>query len=484
MWKNNLSLRVAGPTILVSLLLWALCAAAAVYLSIQQSGSAEAFREDVSSTQVAHDLASTLNNLIALLRERSEQVEPLQQRVTLQLQEAELLANKDEEKRLVGRLQEAWQHYLQARATNEAPPGKEPVVYARHILERDALPNAVSLQEFNARETRESAEADRRMGFWLMVGLIVIGTVGSLAGLFLGYGVARSLRQSIYHLSVRVQDAADKLGQDLPAVALKEDGDLRHLHRQMQSVIHEIEQVVSKLQQREREVLRAEQLAAVGQLAAGLAHELRNPLTSIKLLVQANREETAEAGVPPEDLDIIELEIRRMERCLQMFLDFARPPRPERRLIDLADPVHRTLALVGARASKQGVGVRFLSPEAPLLVEADGEQLQQLLVNLTLNALDMMPQGGMLEVELRAAEGGCAEVLVRDTGPGVPPDLLPRLFEPFVSSKETGLGLGLVISRRIADSHGGTLVAANRPEGGACFTLQLPVAAEPAARAG
>lgn len=101
MWKNNLSLRVAGPTILVSLLLWALCAAAAVYLFIQQSGSAEAFREDVSSTQVAHDLANTLNNLIALLRERSEQVGPLHQRVAEQLQEAELLANKDEEKRLV-----------------------------------------------------------------------------------------------------------------------------------------------------------------------------------------------------------------------------------------------------------------------------------------------------------------------------------------------------------------------------------------------
>jgi two-component system, NtrC family, sensor histidine kinase HydH len=477
MWKNNLSLRVAGPTILLSLLLWALCAAAAVYLSIQQSGSAEAFREDVSSTQAAHDLANTLNNLIALLREGSKQVEPLHDRVVDQLHKAEDLANKDEEKRLVGQLQDAWQRYLEAREKTDEPAGKDPLIHARHILERDALPSAVRLQEFNARETRESAETDRRMGFWLMVGLIVIGTVGSLAGLFLGYGVARSLRQSIYHLSVRVQDAADKLGQDVPAVALTDDGDLRHLHRQMQAVIQDIEQVVSKLQQREREVLRAEQLAAVGQLAAGLAHELRNPLTSIKLLVQTNREETGEVGVPPEDLDVIELEIRRMERCLQTFLDFARPPRPERRLIDLADPVHRTLALVGARAGKQGVGVRFLSPQAPLLVEADGEQLQQLLVNLTLNALDMMPQGGMLEVESREVEGR-AELRVRDTGPGVAPELLPRLFEPFVSSKETGLGLGLVISRRIAETHGGTLTAANRPEGGACFTLQLPMTAE------
>ena len=168
----------------------------------------------------------------------------------------------------------------------------------------------------------------------------------------------RSLRQSIYHLSVRVQDAADKLGQDLPAVALKEDGDLGHLHQQLQAVIHEIEQVVKKLQQREREVLRAEQLAAVGQLAAGIAHEIRNPLTSIKLLVQTNREEEGDV-VPPEDLDIIEMEVRRMERTLQTFLDFARPPRLERRRIDAAEPVERTLELVGVRADKQGVGVSF-----------------------------------------------------------------------------------------------------------------------------
>jgi signal transduction histidine kinase len=480
MWRNNLSLRVAGPTILLSLLLWALCGAAAVYLYVQQSGSAAAFREDVSSTQIAHDLTNTLRNLIALLRERNQQVAPLHDQIFKQLHEAELLADKAEEKRLVGRFQNAWQRYLDALQK----PGSESLDQARQILEREALPTCEQLAEFNAHQTRQSAQAERDMDFWLIAGLIAIGTVGSLAGLFLGYGVARSLRRSIYHLSVRVQDAADKLGQELPAVALEEDGNLRHLHRQMQVVIREIEQVVEKLQQREREVLRAEQLAAVGQLAAGVAHELRNPLTSIKLLVQTNREEAADAGVIPEDLDIIEQEVRRMERCLQTFLDFARPPRLERQQLDLADPVKRTLDLIGARAAKQGVNVRFLRPDLPVWVEADGEQLQQLVVNLTLNALDMMPQGGLLEVELCPPQDGQAELRVRDSGPGMAPELLPRLFEPFVSTKETGLGLGLVISRRIAESHGGSLHAANRPDGGACFTLRLPAAAEPAARAG
>jgi signal transduction histidine kinase len=97
-----------------------------------------------------------------------------------------------------------------------------------------------------------------------------------------------------------------------------------------------------------------------------------------------------------------------------------------------------------------------------------------------LNALDAMPQGGSLEVSLGAPVYGQVELRVCDTGPGITPALLPRLFEPFVSSKETGLGLGLVVSRRIAESHGGNLWVTNPPHGGACFALRLPVAMQPA----
>ena len=163
-----------------------------------------------------------------------------------------------------------------------------------------------------------------------------------------------------------------------------------------------------------------------------------------------------------------------MQRCLQTFLDFARPPRPERRPLDLASAVERTFALVAGRAQNQGVQLTFLPPESPPAVEADAEQIHQLLVNLTLNALDAMPLGGTLAVELRGPEDGQVELLVSDTGPGIAPEVLPRLFEPFVTTKETGLGLGLVVSRRIAEGHGGSLRACNRPGGGACFVLRLP----------
>src|SRR5205823_6142668 len=179
-------------------------------------------------------------------------------------------------------------------------------------------------------------------------------------------------------------------------------------------------------------------------------------------------------GSASEDLQIIELEIRRMERCLQTFLDYARPPKPDFKPLDLAEPIRRTLDLIGGRARKQKVAVDFTPPPAPVTVTADREQIQQLLVNLTLNALDVMPRGGTLHVDLRQAGPVQGEVCVRDTGPGIAAKLLPGLFQPFVSTKETGLGLGLVTSRRIAASHGGTLRAVNQPGGCACSTLRLP----------
>jgi C4-dicarboxylate-specific signal transduction histidine kinase len=176
-------------------------------------------------------------------------------------------------------------------------------------------------------------------------------------------------------------------------------------------------------------------------------------------------------------LQIIEAEIRRVERSLQTFLDFARPPRTERRPVDLRDVVQSVLGLVRGRLEKQRVKVDLQLPLDRVVLTADGTQLQQVLVNLTLNALDAMPEGGTLSLTMRPARSGVL-VEVADTGSGIAPQVRGRLFQPFVSNKETGLGLGLVISRRIVEDHGGQLVAADRPGGGAVFKIFLPIPAK------
>ena len=143
--------------------------------------------------------------------------------------------------------------------------------------------------------------------------------------------------------------------------------------------------------------------------------------------------------------------------------------------------VDRTFALVRPRAIRQEVQLQCLPPEATFEAWADEDQMQQLLLNLILNGLDAMPAGGQLRIEMDLPSPNEFELRVIDTGPGIPRELMNRLFQPFVSSKDTGVGLGLVICRRIAEDHGGVLSARNQPDGGACFTLRMPLTAHDSA---
>jgi signal transduction histidine kinase len=167
-----------------------------------------------------------------------------------------------------------------------------------------------------------------------------------------------------------------------------------------------------------------------------------------------------------------------MEGALQTFLDFARPPRLLRRPLAIQDAVQQILRLVCPRAAGQRVKVETDLPGESVVVEADAGQVRQVLLNLLLNALDALPGGGTVRVQARVDAGGGGRWLVvevADTGTGLPADLGDRIFEPFVSTRETGAGLGLAICRQIAEAHGGTIEGADRPGGGAVFTVRFPL---------
>jgi signal transduction histidine kinase len=231
------------------------------------------------------------------------------------------------------------------------------------------------------------------------------------------------------------------------------------------------------LLRQQQEMLRAEQLAAVGQLGASVAHEVRNPLTTIKLLVEAALRPRDPRALDREQLRVIHHEIERLEQTVQEFLDFARPPRLQRRKGDFRSLVRQATDLIQARAGQQGVSLTVRLPPQAVLMQVDHDQVRTVLVNLLLNALDAMPRGGDLVVGLKA-EPKTLHLTVADTGVGIPPDLRDRLFTPFLSTKPTGTGLGLCIGRRIAEEHGGWLHLDNRPDGGVCATLSLPLLAE------
>jgi signal transduction histidine kinase len=493
MLTRRLALALLAPTVLVSLALVGACIFGVLYLNQLHVGVAEDFSENRESHLAATILETTTRDLINLLRGDHADADKLAERVLEkndkaeeQLADAERLANHDEEIMRVGQVRDGLDAYLKEwKARPDGPPEAVRTYDAALAegLEKGVLAPCIKLREYNTERVADSDRQNRFIVLLLKWVLLLVGLGAPVSGLLLGYAVARNLHRSIYQLRVRVRDAAGRLNRDLGSVTVQEKGDLPGLHQQLQGVIEEIEGAIGQLQQREREMLHAQQLSALGQVAAGVAHELRNPLTSIKMLVQTGLE--GDGGLPAADLGIIEHEIQRMETCIQTFLDFARPPRAERRRCDLNDRIRRALALVEGRARRQGVVLHADLPTESVLVDIDAEQIQQVLLNLLLNSLDAMPGGGTVRLAVTRstwpADGNghtsglpALEVRIEDTGPGIAPHIRQRLFEPFVSSKETGLGLGLSICKRLIEAHGGSIHGENSREGGAVFRFFLP----------
>jgi signal transduction histidine kinase len=276
---------------------------------------------------------------------------------------------------------------------------------------------------------------------------------------------------------------------DLTPDFAADPADLDSLEIQVGRVEQRLKSTLQQLHQVRQEVIRGERLAAVGQLAAGVAHEIRNPLTTVKLLVQTGYavNQSAQPSLTSREQQqrLIIDEIDRMERTIQSLLEFARPASPRREVHDLCATLRRVANLVEARATQQNVALSLTLGVQPLEFLGDREQMLQVFVNLFLNAIDAMPDGGRLQVQARcvptngahtngAGQAPRLEVTVCDDGPGVAPEILDHLFEPFVTSKERGTGLGLAVSNRIVHEHQGTITVVGNPEGGARFTVSLP----------
>ncbi len=222
----------------------------------------------------------------------------------------------------------------------------------------------------------------------------------------------------------------------------------------------------------------AEKLAAVGTLTAGLSHEIRNPLNAAALQLQVLErrvQKLPEALRPPllEPLHVVRDEIARLEHVLQDFLQFARPVDFKPVPVDLSAALQKVRALLASDAERRGVKLEVAVANGLPPVAGDEGRLRQVFVNLSLNALDAAGQGGTVRIEARA-DGGELEVLVDDSGPGIPPELASRVFEPFFTTKPAGSGLGLPIVHAIVTQHGGSVSLSRSNLGGARFSVRLP----------
>jgi two-component system, NtrC family, sensor histidine kinase HydH len=255
---------------------------------------------------------------------------------------------------------------------------------------------------------------------------------------------------------------------------------------ELQRTAHGLEESYRKLQGQadliigiEGQLRRAERLSALGELSAVLAHEIRNPLGSIKGTAEILKDDFRPGDRKFEFLEILVKETDRLNRVVEDFLQLARPVQVERETCDLMAELGEVVALMSGEASGRGVRL-LLNPAVVEPVRGDREKLRQVFLNLILNGVQATARGGSLTVTsaaIPAVEGRSpsVEISFADTGEGMEPAVLERIFEPFFTTKEGGTGLGLAIAQKIVESHGGTIKAESTPGRGTVFIVRLPV---------
>lgn len=246
---------------------------------------------------------------------------------------------------------------------------------------------------------------------------------------------------------------------------------------QLEERLAELEATTAELAQAEDQVLRSARLASVGRLAAGVAHEIGNPLTAVVGLIDLARDAELDPETRDELLERTTRETERIQRIIRDLLDFARPDdEGERAVTDAAAVIEDAVRLVAPQKDTSAIRIeRRLEQVAPVRGSAD--RLKQVVLNLLLNAVDAVDGEGEVIIELAETESG-ALIAVSDDGPGIDPEVRDHLFEPFVTTKPVGqgTGLGLAVCHTIVERLGGSLRATEAPSGGARFELRLPLA--------
>ncbi|HOU54610.1 MAG TPA: ATP-binding protein [Myxococcota bacterium] len=250
----------------------------------------------------------------------------------------------------------------------------------------------------------------------------------------------------------------------------------RRERRRAETLVQSLEATLEDRSLMQQELVRAGRLSALGQMTAGLAHEIRNPLASLKGTAQILGDEIAPDSPRRRMLDLHLREIDRLAAILDRFLAFARPHEVTHRDSDLARVVDDVIALLEPQARRQHVRLERVPGSLPP-IPCDPSLMAQVLMNLLLNAIQAMPDGGTARVALRRVLRGprrFAGIEVTDTGPGVPEDLRDRIFDPLFTTRPDGAGLGLSLSARIVEAHDGLIEVSQAPGGGACFLVLLP----------
>ncbi len=263
--------------------------------------------------------------------------------------------------------------------------------------------------------------------------------------------------------------AQGDLSTRIPVTARHELGDLARAFNEMTARLADVQ----------RQLTQADKLASVGRLAAGVAHEINNPLTGVLTYASFLLKRAQDRPELKEDLEVIVRETKRCREIVKGLLDFARQTPPKRQAVSLNDVAREAVAIVSNQLALRRVALTLELGEGLPFIQADANQLEQVVVNLLVNAADASDEGsGQVRIITRSEAGPppAVTLAVADNGRGIEADELPHIFEPFFTTKGTrGTGLGLAVSWGIVEAHGGRIEVASQVGQGSCFTLRLPV---------
>ncbi|MFZ5452885.1 MAG: ATP-binding protein [Thermodesulfobacteriota bacterium] len=376
---------------------------------------------------------------------------------------------------IIGQIDVEYQRYIQGRqeVINLYREGKKTEGARLHWEVRRQYMDLLSLcaryklmHEYAISRARDQSQARARFinAFALMAILAV-----AILGVLLAYILIKQILAPIRRLAQ--ETAPSNPGSQAP-------NEVTALSHRVHSLMEGMDQAQIELERSQEHLAQAEKWALVGKLAAGAAHSIRNPLTSVKMrLWSMNR--SVDLNVPErEDLEAISEEIRHIDTIVSNFLQFSRPQKLQREKISPSEVVEQALKLMKNRLQLYGVTVNLIREKPLPEIMADPEQLREVLVNLMVNSCEAMVGGGELTIKEEEGEdaelGRVAVFRVTDTGPGIAAAIKGQVFQPFFSTKEEGTGLGLSIANRIVKDHGGRIDLLSQEGQGATFIITLP----------
>ncbi len=292
----------------------------------------------------------------------------------------------------------------------------------------------------------------------------------ALLGLLLGYVLFKQILAPI-----RKMVEEPNLSEP-PKASLNE---VQALSQKVHNLRENVDLAQSQLKRSQVSLVQSEKLAMAGKLAAGVAHSIRNPLTSVKMRLYSMRRHLKLPPPQQEDLDVISEEIGHIDAIVRNFLEYSRPPKLKIQQVRPSAVVDLAITLLRPRLESFNVSVTVNRKQSLPEIWADPDQLKEVLVNLMVNACEAMVKGGSIEVteaeDFVAGIGRVVRIRIQDTGPGIPASMQDKIFQPFFSSKEEGTGLGLSIAARIIEEHGGSINVKSLAGEGAAFTITLPL---------